>query len=331
MKLGVVPAREVSTEEWDGLILDESSNGEFVNSRKYLSYHGSRFTDVSVAVMDEQSLTVRSVFPAVLRPEHPEEVVSHSGTTFAGLIYLTGSMSVDELDAHIELVESYYRSNGYTKLEMRLAPSVYHLQPREDFHYLLLKKGFRISGVHLVNVLNLKRLQDEAQVLLNYKSKRRNNIRRALEGGKLILRPENEITGDIWESVTENLDKKYHARPTHTLEEINRLLSFFPERISPYAARDTSGRYAALGLVFRFKRVFHTQYLDHDHDLQELYPNLFLIHHLILAAMKEGYDYLSFGGSTEQWGEVLNTGLFKFKDEFGGGAVLMMRMEKDLA
>lgn len=59
---------ECSVEEkntLDNFILDGKTNGEFLNSIRYLSYHPvGRFLDDSIAVMDVESNSVRGVMMA---------------------------------------------------------------------------------------------------------------------------------------------------------------------------------------------------------------------------------------------------------------------------
>jgi len=91
------------------------------------------------------------------------------------------------------------------------------------------------------------------------------------------------------------------------------------------------GEYGAFALVYCFKNVFHTQYLDLNYRFSKQMPNLMLISKLILKARELGYSYFSFGASTEDSGNILNYSLFRYKAEYGGGSILLPLYTKDLS
>jgi len=88
--------------------------------------------------------------------------------------------------------------------------------------------------------------------------------------------------------------------------------------------------YGAFALIYKFKNVFHTQYLDMNYNISSEYPNLYLIHCLINTAVKEGFRYFSFGASTENGGEYLNETLYGYKNGYGGGSILLPKFTKEV-
>ncbi len=330
MKPQVIAYRDIAQEKWDKLILSEFSNGEFINSRKYLSYHCSdKLIDHSVAVIDRDSLSLRSVFPAAAIPKDKSVAISHPGTTFAGIIFDTKQVLWEELDAHFELLLNYYRQNNLKKIELRLPPAIYYNQPREDLYFLLWKKGFKPSGYTLASVVNLRDLSSEEDLFINYLSKRRNQIKKSLKEDNFIFSKADTIEDYVWDSLANNLATRFKAKPTHSLKEINDLHSKFPDRIIPYIICDKNTKeYAASAVVYKFKKVFHTQYLDLNYKMSEKYPNLVLIHNLLLEAIKEKFSYFSLGPVTEHWGNLLNAGLFDYKNQFGAGSIVYYKFEK---
>jgi hypothetical protein len=332
MKLEVVSYKEVDQKKWDGLIYDESSNGEFINSREYLSYHPEgKFIDDSVAVIDSDSGFLRSLFPAASTLESRDILISHPGTTFAGIIFDTKQVFLEELTLHLELLLAYYKAKGFKSIEIRIPPAIYYNHPREDLFFLLWQKGFKLSGFHLVSGIYLKDIRNENDLLAAYMPRRRNQIRKLLKEENFIFRKVDRIDDYMWRSVTENLRERYKSKPTHTFEEISCLHSRFPEQIVPYVIfeKDTK-EYAAFAVVYKFKKVIHTQYLDLNYKLSKKKPNLFLIHNLRLEALKENFNYFSLAQVTESWGSVLNKGLFEYKKQFGGGWVVFPKFEKSL-
>jgi len=328
MRLEIANLKTFDVDRVDCFILDEKTNGEFINTIKYLSYHpNGKFIDRSIVVYDGDSNDIRAVMPCV---ETGDRIVSHPGTTFAGIIVDYRNCSLFDFAEYLEAIEGYLKEKGYRFLELRVTPNVFFRSPREDFLFYFLKNGYTIAGINSSNVIPLIPLKDEAKRLLNYKSKRRNHIKKSLKEGRFQL-VRSELQAKDWEHLTSNLKEKYGVNPTHSCDEMLNLMRLFPENIEMYKAieKDT-GVCGAFSVVYKFKNVYHTQYLDLSYDYASQYPHLFLIHNLIAIASEQNFDYLSFGSFTENWGEFVNKGLYNYKNEYGGGAVNLYKLVKPI-
>lgn len=69
-------------------------------------------------------------------------------------------------------------------------------------------------------------------------------------------------------------------------------------------------------------RVLNCFYICHDEKFQHLRPLNLVFSHLITWGLKEGFNFVDWGISTEKKGKDVNSGLFKFKESFGGRGVL---------
>lgn len=306
----------------DQFIFSNRTNGEFVNSCTYLSYHPEgRFQEDSVAVVDTGSKEVRGVLLAVVNPKDATHVISHMGTTFAGPILDYKYSLKDNLEI-LKVLLCYYESK-YKTVELRLRPGFYDDQPADFVAYYLLSNGFQAGMMALANVIDIQNVQRDEDQLKLYDSKRRNQVKKVIKDGKFLFIEEDGIPQEYWDSMNQNLSAKYDSGTTHSYEEINTLCKLCPEQIKAYSVRKETGEYGAFGLIYRYKNVFHTQYLDLNYELSSEYPHLFLIHNLIEVARKAGYRRFSFGASTEDRGNYLNEGLFHYKEGYGGGSILL--------
>ena len=304
----------------DKFILKTSTTGEFINTLNYLSYHPQeRFRNDSVVVVDRGSGEIKGVMIAAKTAEG--EIISYPGTTFAGpIIDRTDSLEVAE--KVMDLILEYYESR-YNKIVIKKVPDYYTKQPFQLIDYILLRRGYFYGMSAMANVINISKITSEDDIFAMFDSKRRNQVRKAVKGGRFAFITEDGIRDAVWENMNRTLMSKFDVKPTHTLQEIKKLEEFCPEHIKTYYVDTTEGEYGAFALVFLFKNVFHTQYLDVNYRCTGQYPNLLLIFDLIKEARGKEYQYFSFGASTEEDGKILNRGLYHYKAGYGGGDILL--------
>ena len=310
-------------DEIESFILSNKSNGEFINSLNFLSYHPSdRFVDDSIVIVDESTNKLVCIFMAATTLKDPQTIISHPGTTFAGPI-ISKKANISQIENIISSISFYYL-NKYNKIEIKLPPSFYNHQFIEEINYFLLKNGFIYSFNALSNVINLTSLERSDNYLLNlYDQKRRNQVRKTLKEELYIVEKKEIIDRALWANMDSKVFEKFNSNLTHSYEEILHLKNLYPSNIEFYVCNRINDEYGALAVIFKFKNVFHTQYLDLNYNLSKEYPNLFLIHHLIDIAVNERFDYFSFGSSTENRGTILNNGLYNYKKGYGSGSSIM--------
>lgn len=332
MNFKIIPIKEADNKEKikiDEFILDENTNGEFINTIKYLSYHKTdRFIDDSIIIKDIDSGVIKSVImAAVMKDNDINTITSHPGTTFSGLI-LNRKTNIIEIEYILDLINAYYKDK-YNRIILKMAPSYYGKQPNEEIYYTLMKKNYNYSHTALSNIIDLSKIENESKLFESYNSKRRNQIKKPIKKEEFEIFESNDIDRYIWEFMNKNLVEKFNSKTTHDYSEICELKEKFPENIASYVVNNINGEYGAFALVYKFKNVFHTQYLDMNYEISKEYPNLFLVHNLIKIAIKEGFSYFSFGASTENGGKYLNQSLYSYKNEYGGGSILLPKFTNE--
>ena len=82
----IFPYTEEQQERWDRFVMEQSANGTFLQTRRFLNYHpAGRFRDDSRMIFHKQELV--AVCPAADgRIDGRRAFRSHPGSTFGGLI-----------------------------------------------------------------------------------------------------------------------------------------------------------------------------------------------------------------------------------------------------
>ena len=143
------------------------------------------------------------------------------------------------------------------------------------------------------------------------------NIKRA-EKNKIDIRKINNI--NEYHDILSDVLKRHEAKPVHTSAELIHLQQCFPENIKLYGAYQKDKLLAGT-LVFESDRVAHTQYLASSPLGQEM-GALDLVISTLLQDIYKNKAYISFGPSTEEGGRVLNEGLIRQKEGFGGRSIV---------
>jgi hypothetical protein len=292
---------------WDALV-SRSVNGSFLQTRAFLTYHGSRFIDRSVVIRDERTLVV-GCLPAAEHPTLPGVIDSHPGATFGGLIHDGGLWGVDMIRA-LAAAALHYRERGYKELRYKPVPHLYQRIPSQDDIYAL----FRLRATrYRCDLTACFELSNRAAVSHG----RRDSLRRAKRAGVQVV-ADWELLAPFWR-VLEDALVRQNAVPTHKLEEIELLHAKFPQSIHLFSALADGGLVAG-AILFDLGPVRHTQYLATSDVGRRIGALDAVIGASIDASLGEGFRYFDFGTSNLAEGWVLNDSLYRYKRSFGAGS-----------
>src|SRR5688572_1838279 len=115
----VLPYAQESATEWDEFVAG-APMATFLHTRRFLSYHGERFKDVSVMIRDEKAALI-GLLPAAIDNADPERVVSHPGITYGGLLHRGKLSGEDMLKAFVSL-KTHYLQRGFKMLRYHPVP-----------------------------------------------------------------------------------------------------------------------------------------------------------------------------------------------------------------
>lgn len=309
--------RQADAVLWDAFVA-ASWNGTFLHTRRFLSYHGSRFYDLSLLL--EVGGKLIGVFPAALDPDHKGTVTSHPGITYGGLVHrgaCTGEMMVEALTA----LAGWYRAQGLERLRYKAVPFPYQQTPSQDALYALFRLGARRYRADLAAVVDYAARPKLHQL-------RRRGLKKAVCAG-VVISSGTAYLGSFWELLDAHLQEKFGVAPTHSLAECEELCRLFPEQLECVVALQ-EGVVVAGVLLFRHAHTVHLQYAATNAAGRRVGALDLLLEGCLERGRADGRRYFSFGISNEKEGTLFNSGLHRFKTGFGAGGVVHEFYEVDL-
>lgn len=289
---------------WDEFVA-HSKNATFLFLRDYMEYHADRFTDASLLLWEGGKLV--ALFPASrhLLPDGAVEIRSHGGLTYGGVLTDARMGVALMLDVFAALLE-HWRQDGVRTVLYKPIPHIYHTLPAEEDLYALFRHGARL--VRRDAATSLSR-QARAPITKG----RKWAVKQGLSHGITVA--QSQDWSGFMGMETALLEAKFGTRPVHTAAEIARLSELFPHNIKLFTA--TRGEELLGGtIVYETPHLAHAQYISSTLAGRDLRA-LDVLFDWLLASVYSDKPWFDFGISTEQGGQVLNTGLAANKESWG--------------
>ena len=331
----IIPYSINRKETWDAFV-EMSKNGTFLLKRNFMDYHSDRFFDCSLLIYSgispdgefkEKSLTTKdlvAVFPANWDKER-QTVCSHQGLTYGGLVVLPEVTQKEVLDM-MQAILRYYRDMMQAeRLFYKPIPYIYSIIPSGEDLYALFRAGAKLSRRLVSTCVSMRNPMKMTTLRIR-------QARKAVDHGFYIDRMtegDTQTLREYWALLTGVLEKYHNARPTHTLQEMQLLMSQFPKNIRLSIVRREKQIVAGV-VVFECRTVAHVQYIASGEEGRTYGALDLLFRHLINERYKQ-FEYVDFGTSNEDGGRYLNEGLIHQKEGFGGRAVCYDTYEIDIA
>lgn len=292
-------------EVWDKYVR-KARNATFLFLRDYMDYHKDRFLDYSLLIYKNGKL--HSLLPA-----HQVDTVlySHFGLTYGGLIMDINVTITDTCSLFVEM-NKFLKANGFTSVVYRPIPWIYHIHPsEEDLYAIFWKCNARLKVRNIGTTIFM-------QQHLKWRKDHLRRLRRAKENGVIVKR--DASLSEFWQVLEDNLDKRFKAKPVHSLQEILLLKEKFPKEIIQYSAYKDG--HIIGGLTFYItQQVIHGQYSSTNAEGKD-FGAMEAIYEQIMFQDYPDYPYLDFGSSTEDNCSVINEGLIAHKEGYGGRGVV---------
>lgn len=300
---------------WDELV-EASSNGTLLHTRRFLAHHGARFVDRSLMISGAGGRLV-GVLPVAEDPLVSGAVVSHPGSTYGGLVYvkaLRGQACVRALErAAMTLADL-----GYECLRYKVTPWIYHRRVASDDVYALFRLGATRSRCELTATIDLASPGRASHG-------RRSGAKTAQQAGVEVAARWDDLH-EFWPMLEANLADRFDARPTHSVEEVERLRAGFGDRLQLVTGRIQEEIVAGV-LLFEAGAALHCQYIASNEIGRRASALDPVLSSAIALGLERRCRFFDFGTSTEPGSDGLNSALYDFKVSFGAGTVAQEQYE----
>ena len=291
--------------DWDSF-LDTAKNSHFFFYRDYMEYHSDRFLDFSLIILDQKEKIV-ALLPANIKDN---VLHSHQGLTFGGFL-IDDKMKTETMLEIFKTLRIYLKKENIQKIIYKCIPYIYHIHPAEEDCYALFRNDAKLFRRDVTTTIYLSEK-------IKYQEQRKRAVKKAVKNN--LIFEESKDFRSYWGILEATLNAQHGARPVHTVDEIENLVTLFPENIKLFVAKKENEILGGV-LVFENTQIVHTQYLANSIIGRDVGALDFVIDKLINEIYKDK-KYFDFGISNENDGRFLNTGLIAQKEGFGARAVV---------
>jgi len=300
---------------WNDFVA-QSKNGTFLFDRRYMDYHADRFEDCSL--MCYKGDVLLAVLPANW-VEETRTVVSHGGLTYGGLLLSEKITTVEAMQVMSGVMEWMRKEVGACCWLYKCVPHIYHRLPSEEDLYALFRQNAVLKARAVSSVI-------DNRCRIPMREVRRRGVGKACKHG--VNFHEAHDLAAFWKVLETVLEERHGCVPVHSLDEMKRLKSAFPEQIRLYVAADDEEVLAGV-VVYEAGPVAHAQYIAAS-DKGRAVGALDGLFAYLIEEVYATKPYFDFGISTEQGGSYLNEGLLFQKEGFGARAVVYDWYQVDL-
>jgi hypothetical protein len=293
---------------WKAL-LAESNNASLFHDLDFLAYHPPGKYDFRHLVASRRSC-IDAVIPGALSAEGV--FVSPAGASIGGPA-VRKSIPVTACLYLIEALQLYCKSAGWRGIEFALPPTVYHDEPDQGMEFALHMKSFQLVHRSMPLLIPLDRQKGEHYQRL-FRQSQRSYVRACRRKGVEVSEAGIERLGSFLELLAETY-ARLGSRPTHTPEEIERLLRRLPARMRIWSAHLRDTTIASALMVILNRNICNTFYLCDRAAYREFHGLTVLLAEAAEVLAERGFRYLDLGPSASS--THFNRGVVSFKESLG--------------
>ncbi len=308
--------------EWDAFIESNKRNATFLHSRKFFLHNPLNQTDDCSLMFYENNILV-AVLPANCYANNSKKRIfhSHQRSTYGGFV-INSQVGVDDAVEIVKKSIDFATENKIDELIIRNPFRIFNQLPSDETDYAMWYHGFTIRSREI-----------ESAIVLNEHTKKmyadstNRSIKKALKNVKVGF---SDNYPEYWRILTENLVAKHGVQPVHNIEQFLTLYTLVGRNSIKLVTAEMDGKIIGGIILFITTTALHAQYIASDHSFQGVRPVNAVIDFIIDWGIENKFLYFNLGSGNEDGGRKINSGLFGFKEGFGGRGVLRETMSLKL-
>ncbi len=321
MSIEIVPFDEKYRSDWESFIEQKAVNSTFLHSRKFYDHNPNNKIDDASLLFYKKSRLI-AVFPANLYLEGNSYILhSYLRATYGGFIVgkdVTVEAALEIVGKTIEFAKSKQASQLIVRNPFR----IFNTNFCDETDYAMWFHGFEIKSREIEICIPID--GDIKTIRARYRNAARRNVKKAAEFIDVCL------SGDIrnyWSLLEKNLTERHGQKPVHDYDSIIKLIESVGSDKVLFFGGYYKGELVSGILIFKFNNlVLHAQYIASNSRFQNLRPLNAVVDYIIEWGNQKGFKYFNLGTGNENEGKSINSGLFRFKENFGGKGVLRETM-----
>ena len=321
---------ELDCSDWDSFV-KSSNNGTIFQKRKFLNYHLTRqFNDFSLIFTKNNKII--ALFPAAEMIEKGiRTLYSHPGSSYGGLV-LKKNASFEIINYLINTLDSYLIKNNFKKIFLINSPDLYWNDHDASLDYLLLWNSYKAKETYISHAVNLKNYQNVRNLLSKRKKRYIENDQFLKNLNFRSIKTKQELK-DFYR-ILELTKKQFHAKPTHSLQELQLITNLFPKEIEVFVSiinNQVMGGVVIFHVNAKTSLIFYNAI---DMNMKASQLSSFQLYNCLKICKNRGSLYMDLGVSQKP--ESKNPlepkfSLIKFKESFGCKGSMRIAYEKEFS
>jgi hypothetical protein len=303
----VAEADRRTLERWDESI-ERSVNGTLFHLRQFLAYHGDRFRESErfLLILDGDRL-IAQIPVAILEEDDGRHLRTPYGASYGGFAFQRYP-TFTQARRIVEAFLTWGETEGVTCMTITPPLAACSLLPLDVVHFALLAAGFRSVNR---DISSGAALDSDRPVTEEVSSRARQNARKAQRAGVVV--EHMAALPQLW-SVLEANFERHNTSPTHTQDELTRLVELLPSRVFVDVAYHDGVPVAGVVYFIINRSVINSFYICQLPDRRELNGLTLCLLEGLERAQRDGYRWFDFGTSTV--GMRPRENVFRFKEGF---------------
>lgn len=304
---------------WDEFVAN-SINGTFLHTRAFYNHNPKNASeDCSFLFFKKNKLV--ALLPCSLYTRDNSKILhSHLRSTYGGFV-INDEIGAEGAVEIVGLLIEQAKKMEIGEIIIRNPFRIFHKALCDETDYAMWYYGFGIKSRELETAIALG---DYNEVKDRYDGSTSRSVKKAVDHVHVKMSDEYEA---YWAILERNLAIKHGLKPTHSFSEFKNLLAEVGgEKIKLFGAFKDGIMIAGIVVFIVNRSALHAQYIASDDAYQEHRPLNAVIDEIVKWGCSAGFKFFNLGTSNADSGRSINTGLFRFKEGFGGRNTLRETM-----